>query len=81
MPTPPSGYFFYAHSVCILGIALDVYLIQHGETSLRTGDKVEAHTGLDPMDPVEPTVRWLSEQAELGLKLLVKWCGGGDSNP
>ena len=36
--------------------------------SLRTGDKVEAHTGLDPMDPVEPTVRWLSEQAELGLK-------------
>jgi phosphohistidine phosphatase len=30
--------------------------------------EVEAQTGLDPMDPVEPIVRWLSEQAERGLK-------------
>jgi phosphohistidine phosphatase len=36
--------------------------------SLNINDKVEAHTGLDPMDPVEPIMRWLSEQAERGVK-------------
>jgi phosphohistidine phosphatase len=36
--------------------------------SLRINDKVQARTGLDPTDPVEPIVRWLSEQAERGLK-------------
>jgi phosphohistidine phosphatase len=36
--------------------------------SLRVNDKVEAHAGLDPMDPVKPIVRWLSEQPERGVK-------------
>jgi phosphohistidine phosphatase len=36
--------------------------------ALKINDKVEAHTGLDPMDPVDPILRWLSEQAERGLK-------------
>jgi phosphohistidine phosphatase len=31
-------------------------------------NEVEAHTGFDPMDPVEPIMRWLSEQAERGVK-------------
>lgn len=30
--------------------------------------EVEAHTGLDPMDPVEPITGWLSELADGGLK-------------
>ena len=30
--------------------------------------RVEARIGLDPADPVEPIMRWLSEQAELGVK-------------
>ena len=30
--------------------------------------EVEAHAGLDPMDPVTPTMRWFSEQARRGLK-------------
>jgi len=36
--------------------------------SLGIGDRVEVHRGLDPMDPVEPIMRWLSEQAERGVK-------------
>jgi phosphohistidine phosphatase len=35
---------------------------------LKISDRVEARTGLDPLDPVEPTKNWLSEQAERGLK-------------
>jgi len=30
--------------------------------------RVEARLGLDPADPVEPIMRWLSEQAEVGMK-------------
>ena len=30
--------------------------------------RVEARIGLDPADPVEPIMRWLLEQAELGVK-------------
>jgi phosphohistidine phosphatase len=29
-------------------------------------EKVEAHTGLDPLDPVKPTAQWLSEQTQDG---------------
>jgi phosphohistidine phosphatase len=36
--------------------------------TLEINDKVEAHAGLEPMDPVEPIARWLSDQAERGLK-------------
>ena len=30
--------------------------------------QVEAHAGLDPMDPVTPIMRWLSEQARRDMK-------------
>jgi phosphohistidine phosphatase len=36
--------------------------------SLGIGDKVEAHSGLDPMDPVKPIMDWFSELAERALK-------------
>ena len=60
-----------------LGISFDIVLhsgklrAQHtaeilGETLMV--DRVEAHTGLDPLDPVEPIMRWLSERTEMGLK-------------
>jgi len=36
--------------------------------SLKISEKLEARKGLDPLDPVEPTMRWLSEQAQRGLR-------------
>ena len=36
--------------------------------SLKISAKVEAHAGLDPLDPVEPIMYWLSEQAQQGLR-------------
>jgi phosphohistidine phosphatase len=36
--------------------------------SFNIDAKVEARTGLDPLDPVEPITQWLSEQAQQGLK-------------
>jgi phosphohistidine phosphatase len=36
--------------------------------SLKIDEKVEAHTGLDPLDPVKPIAQWLSEQAGQGVK-------------
>jgi phosphohistidine phosphatase len=33
---------------------------------LNIDEKVEAHTGLDPLDPVKPTAQWLSEQTQHG---------------
>jgi phosphohistidine phosphatase len=35
---------------------------------LNIDEKVEAHTGLDPLDAVEPIAEWLSKQAQDGLK-------------
>jgi len=37
---------------------------------LKIGNRVEARTGLDPLDPVEPTKNWLSEQTQRGLKAI-----------
>ncbi len=36
--------------------------------SLKISEKLEARKGLDPLDPVEPIMRWLSEQAQRGLR-------------
>jgi phosphohistidine phosphatase len=35
---------------------------------LNIDEKVEAHAGLDPLDPVKPTAQWLSEQTQHGLR-------------
>jgi phosphohistidine phosphatase len=37
---------------------------------LKIGDRVEARTGLDPLDSVEPAKNWLSEQAQRGVKAI-----------
>jgi len=36
--------------------------------SLAINNEVEVHAGLDPMDPVEPIVRWISGLSEQGFK-------------
>jgi phosphohistidine phosphatase len=36
--------------------------------NLNISEKMEAHTGLDPLDPVEPIAQWLSEQIQDKLK-------------
>jgi len=35
---------------------------------LKISERVEAHKGLDPQDPVKPIANWLSEQAQQGLR-------------
>jgi len=37
---------------------------------LKIGDRVEARTGLDPLDSVEPAKNWLSEQDQRGVKAI-----------
>ena len=36
--------------------------------SLNINEKIEAHAGLDPLDPVKPIAQWLSEDARQGVK-------------
>lgn len=35
---------------------------------LRISDRVEARSGLDPLDAVKPTENWLSQQTQQGMK-------------
>lgn len=37
---------------------------------LKIADRVEARTGLDPLDSVEPAKNWLSQQAQRGVKAI-----------